>query len=218
MPTPMLTSRPLGRKFVRHRTEPERGRGIELARGRGTDRRVFVKWDDGTQQMHDKSSILPEGKTMKVSKSQLRRIIKEAVTGKTLFITHGDYGYIGLKDDAGNEYSLGEIIGELLDTGKALEIFDLNHGAQERAQEKLQTKREQPGAAGPMESWDSDVFDQYYDVDNEKAVHAWAKMNAFTVKEFEGEEGLGDDGDWQQDEYPEQAQASREAAWEEENY
>jgi len=64
-------------KRVRHRTEPERGGGVELARGRGSDRRVLVKWDDGTQRFHDRAEILPEGRTMKVSKQQLKRIIKE---------------------------------------------------------------------------------------------------------------------------------------------
>tara|TARA_Y100000310_G_scaffold281834_1_gene302618 strand:+ start:267 stop:737 length:471 start_codon:yes stop_codon:yes gene_type:complete len=65
-------------KRVRHRTEPELyGGGVELARGRGSDRRVLVKWDDGTQQFHDRGEIMPEGKTMKITKRQLRRIIRE---------------------------------------------------------------------------------------------------------------------------------------------
>ena len=68
---------PLPIKRVRHRTEPERGVGIELARGRGSDRRVLVKWDDGTQQYHDRAEILSEGNTMRVTKMQLRRIIRE---------------------------------------------------------------------------------------------------------------------------------------------
>ena len=76
MPTPLVTTRPR-MKRVRHRTEPERGGGVELARGRGSDRRVLVKWDDGVQRFHDRAEILPEGKTMKVSKQQLKQIIKE---------------------------------------------------------------------------------------------------------------------------------------------
>jgi len=77
MPTPLVTTRPR-MKRVRHRSEPERyGGGVELARGRGSDRRVLVKWDDGTQRFHDRAEILPEGRTMKVSKQQLKRIIKE---------------------------------------------------------------------------------------------------------------------------------------------
>ena len=65
-------------KRVRHRTEPELyGGGVELARGRGSDRRVLVKWDDGTQQFHDRAEIMPEGKTVKLTGRQLRRIIKE---------------------------------------------------------------------------------------------------------------------------------------------
>ena len=153
---------------------------------------------------------------MKITRRQLRRIIREAVTGKTLFITRGDYGYMELEDDAGNEYSMGEIVAELLDAGASEEIFDTHDPA--LALEQLQAKRADPGTAGPMERWDVDVFDTYYDVDNERAVKVWAVMNGLKIEERDGEEGLGDPGDWRQDEYPEQAQASREAAWEEENY
>ena len=154
---------------------------------------------------------------MKLTRSQLRRHIREELLQEgTLFITHGDYGYVGVEDDAGNEYTVGEIVAELLDAGAAEEIFDAHDSV--LALEKLQAKREQPGAAGPMESWDSDVFDMYYDVDRERAVRVWAVMNGFKIEEHEGPEGYGDEGDWRQDEYPEQAQASREAAWEERNY
>ena len=131
---------------------------------------------------------------MKITKRQLRRIIREAATGKTLFMTHGDYGYVGLEDDAGSEYTIGEVVAELLDAGAAEEIFDAHDSA--LALEKLQTKREQPGAAGPMESWDSDVFDMYYDVDRERAVRIWATMNGFKIEEHEGPKGYGDTGDW----------------------
>jgi len=154
---------------------------------------------------------------MKLTRSQLRRHIREELLQEgTLFMTHGDYGYIGLEDDAGNEYTMGEIVGDLLDAGAAEEIFDTHDPG--LALEKLQAKRAQPDAAGPMEKWDVEVFDTYYGVDNERAVRVWAVMNGFKVEEHEGEEGLGDPGDWRQDEYPEQAQASREAAWEEKNY
>ena len=133
---------------------------------------------------------------MKITQRQLKRIIREAnaLTPKTLFMTHGDYGYIGLEDDAGNEYSMGEIIAELLDAGAAEEIFDSFDP--ELALERLQAKREQPDAAGPMENWDTDVFEMYYDVDNERAVKVWATMNGLKIEERDGEEGLGDDGDW----------------------
>jgi hypothetical protein len=62
---------------------------------------------------------------------------------------------------------------------------------------------------GGIERWDTDVFDGYYDVDRDRAVQVWAVLNGHKVKVVEEEV-------W--DEYPEQDQASREAAWEEENY
>ncbi len=85
MPTPLVANRPR-MKRVRHRSEPERyGGGVELARGRGSDRRVLVKWDDGTQRFHDRAEILPEGRTMKVSKQQLRRMIRETLIREAEF-------------------------------------------------------------------------------------------------------------------------------------
>jgi len=133
---------------------------------------------------------------MRIAMQQLRKLIKEAATGKTLFITRGDYGYMELEDDEGNEYSMGKIVAELLDAGASEEIFDAHDP--EFALEQLQAKRADPGPAGPMERWDIDVFDTYYDVDNERAVKVWAVMKGFKIQEAEGEEGLGDDGDWRQ--------------------
>ena len=103
---------------------------------------------------------------------------------------------MGLKDDEGNEYSMGEIVAELLDAGASEEIFDAHDP--ELALKQLQAKRADPGDAGPMERWDMDVFDTYYSVDNERAVKVWATMNGFKIEEVDGEEGLGDDGDWRQ--------------------
>ncbi len=123
-------------------------------------------------------------------------------------MTHGDYGYIGLEDDAGNEYTMGEIVADLLDAGATDEIFMVKGDHMADSLARIQKARADK-VQGGIERWDSDVFDGYYDIDRDRAVEVWAVLNGHKVEVVEEEV-------W--DEYPEQVQASREAAWEEENY
>ncbi len=146
---------------------------------------------------------------MKITRRQLRRIIRESLLQEgTLFMTHGDYGYIGLEDDAGNEYTMGEIVADLLDAGATDEIFMVKGDHMADSLARIQKARADK-VQGGIERWDSDVFDGYYDIDRDRAVEVWAVLNGHKVEVVEEEV-------W--DEYPEQVQASREAAWEEENY
>ena len=146
---------------------------------------------------------------MKLTSSQLRRHIREELLQEgTLFVTHGDYGYIGIKDDQGNDYTLGEIVADLLDAGATDEIFMVKGDRMADSLMRIQKSRADK-VQGGIERWDSDVFDGYYDIDRDRAVEVWAVLNGHKVEVVEEEV-------W--DEYPEQAQASREAAWEEKNY
>ena len=146
---------------------------------------------------------------MKITRRQLRRIIRESLLQEgTLFMTHGDYGYIGLEDDAGNEYTMGEIVADLLDAGATDEIFMVKGDHMADSLARIQKARADK-VQGGIERWDSDVFDGYYDIDRDRAVEVWAVLNGHKVEVVEEEA-------W--DEYPEQVQASREATWEEENY
>jgi hypothetical protein len=146
---------------------------------------------------------------MKITRRQLRIIIRESLLQEgTLFMTHGDYGYIGLEDDAGNEYTMGEIVADLLDAGATDEIFMVKGDHMADSLARIQKARADK-VQGGIERWDSDVFDGYYDIDRDRAVEVWAVLNGHKVEVVEEEV-------W--DEYPEQVQASREAAWEEENY
>ena len=146
---------------------------------------------------------------MKITRRQLRIIIRESLLQEgTLFMTHGDYGYIGLEDDAGNEYTMGEIVADLLDAGATDEIFMVKGDHMADSLARIQKARADK-VQGGIERWDSDVFDGYYDIDRDRAVEVWAVLNGHKVEVVEEEV-------W--DEYPEQVQASREAAWEEKNY
>ena len=126
---------------------------------------------------------------MKITQRQLKSLIREAIlqevagNPKTIFITRGDYGYMGVEDDLGNEYTMGEIIAELLDDGATEEIFTLA-GQKGGALEKIQKSREEK-VQGGIERWDSDVFEQYYDIDRDRAVEIWATMKGAKVEEVE---------------------------------
>jgi hypothetical protein len=146
---------------------------------------------------------------MKVSRRHLKRIIQEYYILKegTLLVTRGGYGYIGLEDDSGNDYALGEAIAELLDAG-ITNIFMGSGGVDEKSLQSLLAKRDEE-VQGGIERWDSDVFGDYYNVDTDIVIDEFAKLKGLTVQEASEED---------MDEYPEQTQASREAAWEEESF
>ena len=141
---------------------------------------------------------------MRITRSQLRRIIREAIDatdrgGGTLFVTRGDYGYIGLEDDSGNEYTLGEAVAEILDAG-ITNIFMGGDGMDEKSLQSLLAKRDEK-VQGGIERWDSDVFGEYYNVEAERVIDEFAKLKSLTVQEASEED---------MDEYPEQEQARRE--------
>ena len=146
---------------------------------------------------------------MKVSRRHLKRIIQEYYILKegTLLITRGDYGYIGLEDDSGNDYALGEVVAELLDAG-ITNIFMGSGGVDEKSLQSLLAKRDEK-VQGGIERWDSDVFGEYYNVDTDVVIDEFAKLKSLTVQEASEED---------MDEYPEQEQARREMEDEEEAY
>jgi hypothetical protein len=65
---------------VRHKDDHELGTGLVVAKGSKRDRTVLVKWAAGFTRSHDPAMLIKENK-MKITKSQLKRIIKEEITG-----------------------------------------------------------------------------------------------------------------------------------------
>ena len=130
----------------------------------------------------------------------------------TLFVARGNYGYIGLEDDAGEDYSLGEVIAQLIDAG--INNIFTGHAAVDGVDEVAFDRMLQQDAGkvqGGMEHWESDVFSEYYNIDPDRVIDEWAAMKGLEVKVVQ----LDDSGEMLTgDEYPEQTQASREAAWE----
>ena len=120
---------------------------------------------------------------MKITKRQLRRIIKEAMAG-TLFIERGGYGYIALSDDGGNEWTLGQAISQLIDND--IVNFFNNDGRGSRRDEaslKKMLKQDAKGVQGGLARWDSDVFSEYYNVDPERVIEEFAKLMNYEIVE-----------------------------------
>ena len=120
---------------------------------------------------------------MRITRRHLRRIIRECYILKegNLFVHRGGYGYIGLEDDSGNDYSLGEAVAELLDAD-VTNIFRGSGGVDEESLQKLLTKRDEK-VQGGIDRWDSDVFGQYYNVDEELVISEFAKLKGLVVQE-----------------------------------
>jgi len=121
---------------------------------------------------------------MKISKRQLRRIIKESLLKEgTLYVMHGDYGYIGLEDDAGEDYSIGTLVRDLIASGDT-DFFNGPQGIDEKSLQKLQASIDK-GVQGGVERWDSDVFGTYYNVDPDRVFRLWSRGKNMSIEEVE---------------------------------
>jgi len=132
---------------------------------------------------------------MKITRRQLRRIIKEAMheAERTLYVD--DTVPFGPKlelEDPNGELEwigLGEMVKELIDSGQT------EFAPEEQIAQIIQRDKER--VQGGMHRWDNDVFMDYYDVDFEKVVNLWSSMKN-VVPEWATPEGE-DDPDYEDD-------------------
>lgn len=124
---------------------------------------------------------------MKITRRQLRRIIKEAarVTEGVLYVDRHDYG-ISVEDDDDNYITIGEMVKDLIGSGDT-DIFQAAQGVDEKALQNLISKDE-AGVQGGMERWDSDVFGDYYNVDVDRVIRLYARLKNHSIKELKDEE------------------------------
>ena len=124
---------------------------------------------------------------MKITRKQLRSIIKEAtrVTEGVLYVDRHDYG-ISVEDDDDNYITIGEMVIDLIGSGDT-DIFQAAQGVDEEALQKLVSKHE-AGVQGGMERWDSDVFGNYYNVDVDRVIRLYARLKNHSIEEFKDEE------------------------------
>ncbi len=118
---------------------------------------------------------------MKITKSQLRRIIKEEISNVmsegTLYVKRLPYGGFSVEDEGGEWISLGEMVRLLL--GAGVQEFTSEQGL------AAMLKADAEGVQGGLERWDSDVFPDYYGVDVDKLIQLYAKQNGMQVEEVE---------------------------------
>ena len=135
---------------------------------------------------------------MKITKNQLRRIIREEVTRTlhegTLFVHRGDYGGVSVYDDNDNDITVGEMVLDLIESGDT-DFFRGNQGVDEQALERLTRKHEEmyyEDLRG-MKKWDSDVFPDYYRVDLDRVLRLYARLKNHSLEDISDDE---DDGEY----------------------
>ena len=139
---------------------------------------------------------------MKISKRQLRSIIREAVEDlpphvtanrpasdfasskewaqqfsdptKILYVEPNPYGGITIEHEVDGPLHLGDMIKSLIDVGET----DFFHDA--LGLDELMNAHNK-GVQGGMTHWDSNVFREYYSVDTDKMIELYAKKNQLHV-------------------------------------
>jgi len=121
---------------------------------------------------------------MKITKRQLRRIIREQlqINEGTLWVERSPYG-ISVEDDSGEYVAMGHMVKTLLDAGDD-DIFDSPQGVDSKSLRNLIGTAEM-GSAGELERWDTAVFRDYYNVDLDRVVRLYARRMNLSVKEVE---------------------------------
>lgn len=104
-----------------------------------------------------------------------------------LYVKRGYYGMSVTANapeiDEGGEYiGVGDMVLALLAAGDD-DIFQAPQGVDPKALKKLQQKHAEK-VQGGMQRWDSDVFEQYYNVDNDRVLRLYAKLMNHTIEEI----------------------------------
>ena len=121
---------------------------------------------------------------MKITRRQLRRIIKESMylSEGVLTVYRSRFG-MSIEDDDGNPISIGDMILALFQNGDD-DIFQASQGVDPDSLARLNQKHEE-GVQGGMQRWDSDVFELYYNVDNDRVVRLYARLMNHNIEEVE---------------------------------
>ena len=103
-----------------------------------------------------------------------------------IYVTRGPYGTtVSDKPDMHAEdakwISIGDMILALLQAGDD-DIFQAPQGVDPEALANLNQKHAE-GVQGGMQIWDSHVFEDYYDVDNERVIRLYAKLMNHSIED-----------------------------------
>lgn len=118
---------------------------------------------------------------MKITRNQIQKIIKaNTLSEGVLMVTKGPYGMY-VEDNAGEYITIGDMVLALLAAGDD-DIFQAPQGVDPKALQKLNQKHAEK-VQGGMQRWDSEVFEQYYNVDNDRVVRLYAKLMNHSIEE-----------------------------------
>ena len=118
---------------------------------------------------------------MKITRNQIQKIIKENTLSEgVLMVTKGPYGMY-IEDNAGEYITIGDMVLALLAAGDD-DIFQAPQGVDPKALQKLNQKHAEK-VQGGMQRWDSEVFEEYYNVDNDRVVRLYAKLMNHSIEE-----------------------------------
>ena len=145
---------------------------------------------------------------MKITRRQLRRIIKETLLKEnTLYVNwermYGPVFHTGAPDTSEEEREqvrAGEMIRALLAAGDD-DIFDAPQGVDPKALSRL-LQQDKENDQGSIENWDNTVFSDYYSVDLDRVIRLYARLMSLTIEEVSDEpEYPGEDpsGPWSQE-------------------
>ena len=131
--------------------------------------------------------MLDEGKLRKKIRKLVRKEMYHPMNEGVLYVTRGPYGMSVSANDPdphggdGEPILVGEMVLALLEAGDD-DIFQAPQGVDPQALANLKQKHEE-GVQGGMQRWDSDVFEQYYSVDNDRVVRLYAKLMNHSIEE-----------------------------------
>ena len=132
---------------------------------------------------------------MKISKSKLKQIIKEELAGvleaeggRVVTYNRSSYGGWDADFDNGEDTpTIGEMILSLMHE-------DVDFAPMESIM--LLKSQHAKKVQGGMQNWDSDVFEQYYNVNVENVIKEWARLKGYTAQKAEEDE---DEGEYTED-------------------
>ena len=103
-----------------------------------------------------------------------------------------------LEDEEGEEFYMGEMISDIMQNAPE-KLVDLFRGDNpEELMAKFKARVDNPGEfAGPVESWDGDVFSEYYGVDLNKLMQTYAEMKGYEFVPAEEEDEEDEEEEWE---------------------
>ena len=126
---------------------------------------------------------------MRITRRQLRRIVQEKLqlSESTLYVQKLPYGGVDIEDEAGKYIGVGEMIRDLSSQYVGGDGWPKDWNQSAAHYEKLMTADRQ-AVQGVMESWDSDVFTDYYGVDLDALIRVYADAGGYKLEEVPTEE------------------------------